>query len=584
MKLIKLSANQSSFHTIHFQNGVNIIVGKQSTPRNENDGNTFNGVGKSMIIHLIHYCLGSNKIDSFRNKLKGWSFTLEFELNKKIHKVTGTTEDGNTVVFDGQELSLSKYKSELLLLCFGIETPVKNMTWNTLFSRFARRYRSCYQSFDSFVMKESDYSKLLNNCYLLGIDIQLIVSKKELREKQNNTKNMLNLLKKDEVFKEYFMGNQDAELAVSDIEYRIATLENEIANFEVSKNYHEIEKEANSKSYQKKMLENKRAMIKDSIRFINHSLENRVTMDDNELLDVYKQANVEIPNMIKKNLDEVLSFHKKLISSRNERLKRELAYHETELKDVDEAIKLLGQEMDNLLAYLNTHGALEEYTTLTKQLSDLKNELNKIREYREILNTYQQTVLELRSKFTEEDQQAQQYLNTNEKYLNQLMLQYSSYAKRFYPQKRSGIIVENNYNENLLRYTLNARIEDDSSDGVNEVRIFCFDLLLLTLQKSNMRFLVHDSRLFANMDPRQRDALFRLVNEICLQESLQYICTVNEDTLDSIKHLMSSESYNLLIEENIVLELTDDNAESKLLGIQVDIDLEGKTKSLKDLI
>ena len=58
------------------------------------------------------------------------------------------------------------------------------MTWNTLFSRFVRRYRSCYSTFDSFVPKETDYSKILNNCYLLGIDTDLIISKKELREKQ----------------------------------------------------------------------------------------------------------------------------------------------------------------------------------------------------------------------------------------------------------------------------------------------------------------------------------------------------------------------------------------------------------------
>ena len=48
MRLISLTANQKSFHPIIFKDGINIIAGKQVTPHNENDGNTYNGVGKSL--------------------------------------------------------------------------------------------------------------------------------------------------------------------------------------------------------------------------------------------------------------------------------------------------------------------------------------------------------------------------------------------------------------------------------------------------------------------------------------------------------------------------------------------------------
>ena len=54
MKLISLTANKSTFHPIYFNDGINIIVGKQVAPHNENDGNTYNGVGKSLTLHLIH--------------------------------------------------------------------------------------------------------------------------------------------------------------------------------------------------------------------------------------------------------------------------------------------------------------------------------------------------------------------------------------------------------------------------------------------------------------------------------------------------------------------------------------------------
>ena len=52
MKLLSLRANKPSFHPIVFKDGINIIVGKQVAPLDENDGNTYNGVGKS-----LHYTL-----------------------------------------------------------------------------------------------------------------------------------------------------------------------------------------------------------------------------------------------------------------------------------------------------------------------------------------------------------------------------------------------------------------------------------------------------------------------------------------------------------------------------------------------
>lgn len=64
MILLSLGANKNTFHPIQFKDGINIIVGKQVAPHDKNDGNTYNGVGKSLIIHLIHFCLGSNKIDA----------------------------------------------------------------------------------------------------------------------------------------------------------------------------------------------------------------------------------------------------------------------------------------------------------------------------------------------------------------------------------------------------------------------------------------------------------------------------------------------------------------------------------------
>ncbi len=85
------------------------------------------------------------------------------------------------------------------------------------------------------------------------------------------------------------------------------------------------------------------------------------------------------------------------------------------------------------------------------------------------------------------------------------------------------------------------------------------------------------------MDPRQRDMLFRIVNEVCQSNDFQYICSINEDALLSVQSMMNPDEIEQILTENIILELKDDASESKLLGIQVDIDLEDKGKFSEEL-
>lgn len=583
MQLLSLRANKASFHPIIFKDGVNIIVGKQVAPLDENDGNTYNGVGKSLTLHLIHFCLGSNKIESLGVHLPGWEFTLRFKIDEKEYYATRSTERQNVIDFAGEEYTAKKMRTKMLELCFGLIESPANMTWTTLFSRFVRRYRSCYATFDTFVPKETDYSKILNNCYLLGIDTELIVRKKELRDQQSLANTTEKAIKKDPLFKQYYLGKSDATLDASDLEYRISELEKEISEFKISNNYHELEKEADEKSYEKKALENKRILISNYIKNIEDSLKETTEVKEEKLLKVYEAAQVEIPEMVKKNLDEVLKFHDDLLTSRNTRLRKELNKQRDELKDIDDSIETLGRRMDELLSFLDSHGALEEYVALTKQLNALNNELNRIQEYQKILKTYKENELRIKAELIEQDKETEEYLEVEEEYLKKLRNQYWNYAKKFYPKKRSGLVINNNSGENMLRFNLDARIEDDSSDGVNEVRMFCFDLLLLNCKKSKMRFLAHDSRLFANMDPRQRETLFRIVSDTCAEKNMQYICSINEDALLSFQSLMTTDEFEQYVLDNIILELNDDAPESKLLGIQVDIDLEDKNKSTGDI-
>ena len=90
-----------------------------------------------------------------------------------------------------------------------------------------------------------------------------------------------------------------------------------------------------------------------------------------------------------------------------------------------------------------------------------------------------------------------------------------------------------------------------------------------------MRFLCHDSRLFGNIDPRQRAELFRIVDRYCHENGVQYICSLAKDQLASIHAAMPQEEYERIFrDEAFILRLTDESPEGKLLGIQVDMNID----------
>lgn len=144
-------------------------------------------------------------------------------------------------------------------------------------------------------------------------------------------------------------------------------------------------------------------------------------------------------------------------------------------------------------------------------------------------------------------------------------------SRRLYPDSPAGLTLRNNDGENQVRFNFEVRIENDASDGINEARIFCYDLTLLTAGRNHhMDFVVHDSRRFSDMDPRQRAETFRIARDITARRGCQYIATFNEDQIAGMDDYLTDEERDM-IAGSTVLALGDRAAEEKLLGVQVDM-------------
>jgi len=576
MKLLELRANKPSFHTVTFKpEGISLIAAVKETLDQKK---TYNSVGKSLTIALIHFCLGSNQNQEFEEKLMGWEFSLDFLIGAKKFTVTRATGKQKEIMFNNDVLSVDAFKKAIEKELFQIPKNSKYISFRGLISRFIRPSKSSYVHYDYYIKDEdkNPIVQLINTAFLLGLDIGLILRKGELKEKLDNINKLKAQLANPE-FKSLFEAEGDSDIEIKIVEYetKINTLRVNVNAFRVAEDYDTIRKEADEITSRLRVFKNQASKLKIAINNIEKSLEIQPDISSEQIINLYQEANLQLGDLVKKRLEEVEQFNKKLLDNRSQKLLHEKKQFEKQLSEISNTIKTLGIIEDEKLQYLNTHGALEEFTQLNKQLSDIEKRLDKILQYRKLVSEYKLKNEEIKKEFSNENIATNKYLDEAENLIKKNIAVFKSFTEKFYSDKSSGISVENNDGKNTLRYNIKAKIEDDTGDAVNEVKIFCFDWTLLKTQHNhNIKYIFHDSRITDGIDTRQIKTMFEIVNTECVNNGFQYILSLNQNVIDSLKDEMNDELHKSLITDNIVLTLSDKSESQKLLGIQVDLDYE----------
>ena len=573
MKLIKLSANKDSFHTIPFnERGISLVIAKKKT---EDDRKTYNSVGKSLSIALVHFCLASNKIPAFEEQLLGWEFYLDFEVDGTLYTSKRTTERQDIIYLNDEEMSLADFRTKLAEKVFGIVAPVPNLTFRTLISRFIRPKRSSYDLYSDFIKEEKPYPKLLNNSYLLGLDINRVIKKNSLKEEFDSVKDLGNKIQKDSVMRSFFMkddASENVEIKIVELERKINNLQININNFVIAEDYNAIKEEADRISNSLRTLRNKATKIRTVIENLERSLRVKPDITQQQIADFYAEAQIQLSDMVMKRLEDVEAFNAKILDSRIVNLLNEKQSFVNQLAEIESQINSLGKQEDTKLQYLNSHGALGDYTQLTNLLAENRLNLLKLQQYKELVKEYKTRQEEVKKEFADENIAIVKYLSDMEPLIKKNILMFQSFSEQLYEGKSSGITINNNEGINTIRFDIKAKIEDDTGDGVNEARTFCFDWTLLKGQYNhNVKFIYHDSRLISENDPRQVAKMLKIAYNECQNNNFQYILTVNQSTLDLLQKELSEQEYKQLIIDNEILELNDISDKNKLLGIQVDL-------------
>jgi len=472
MLLIKVYSNQQSFKTVEFnKTGLSFVVAKQKDPGSSEKGKTYNGVGKSLLVRIIHFCFGASANDykMFCEKLPEWEFFVDYEIDNKKYTAKRATNNPEKIVLNDKVISVKKFNEKMGSLCFEIPEDISFLTFRSLIPFFIRPKKESYVAYNRPGKTGRDYQALLYNAFLLGLDVVLVQKKYTIRKEQERINNLEKNFKNDSLLRDFFTGNKDVTLTLVDLEERIKQLDDDLSDFKVAEDYNDVQLEADKVEKELFSLNNRVIMFQNNIENIDKSLKFSPDINKENLKAIYRESNIHFPEIMTKTLDELEVFYDKLITNRKRRLLEQQNKLKLEQQNKKADVEILQGNLDKLMQYLGEHQALDLFVSLSNKNAELKAERDSLRKYQELQSEYKAKERQSEKDFIELTEVTEQYLTEIEPDTVILRDYFRRLAKIFYPDSVAGLTIECNDGENQLQFNIDAKIESDSSDGINNV-------------------------------------------------------------------------------------------------------------------
>ena len=580
MIITAIRCNMPTFREVNFDQGFNVVLADRTRESTRRDSR--NGLGKTTLIEIIHFCLGSQ---ARRNqglsvsRLREWSFTLDVRINGRNLSVTRSTDNPSRVSVGGDiedikgsrdlitgtvTLRTNEWTSQLGELYFGLSIkesdPKYNPTFRSLISYFVRRSRDSYASPFTHYRSQRDWDKQVNNAFLLGLEWQHASKFQELKDEEN-TLNGLRRAAREGLLESMIgtLGNLEAERARLEID--IQRQSESLENFRVHPRYREIEQEANDLTQSIHQLSNANIADGRLLDLYRISVEDDQGPETEEVLEVYQVIGVNMPELVRRRLDEVREFHRQLLTNRRAYLQSEIQRIESNISQREMQIQSETERRAQLLNVLRTHGALREYTRLHELHLSLVSKRNDIDSRIANLIRFEQGRSEVRIRRELLLQTARREFEERREIRDRAINIFNSNSEALY--SAAGNLVVDVANTG---YKFDVEIMRSGSQGIDNMKIFCYDLMLAQLWATRRSFpglLIHDSTIFDGVDERQVAQALELAQGEAERLGFQYICTLNSDTLP-----LGDFSPGFHLDQYVLLRLTDESDEGGLLGIR----------------
>jgi uncharacterized protein YydD (DUF2326 family) len=541
MKIKSLSISNTREITFNTE-GLNLILAKKSSKNSVGAGSS-NGVGKSLLIAFIRYCLGGGS--DLGEGLRKHQETLNVDTVEMI------LQNGKKEEVLIRETINKKYKPNLGL----IYPTTKYLTDLTIVSRFIREPHSYQEYLKCSDVKESNESSQKTTAFLLGLDVARIDRRMMLLDELDTSKKQQKLFKSEIKKEENVSGTK---------RYEKDKLETDLKNTKIASNYTEIVKENDDLVNALQEKRNRLLSIEYDIESIDKSLYITKDITKEDMESFFGEVKFQMPDSVIKRLDDVQTFNDSLIKDRQNVLSSQKKKLVQEMSLLKEEISKLEIKVDNNFRYLKDHRALDEYAEVSNKISNLRFELAKLEELKDKSSKMEVKIRELEGKIIEEDDRTSEFLDKNKSHIETLQSLFAEIVEFVYKENKGNLVINKHEGGSKTdRYDFKAKIQKDDSDGIESVRTFCWDWTLFLSQKSvPIDFMFHDSKIFHGVDPKQIIEMIKFAKDRCAKFGKQYIVSMNYDQYEHVK--------DIILEKEIRLVLSDESNQDMLLKYDID--------------
>jgi uncharacterized protein YydD (DUF2326 family) len=572
-----------NFKNLDFKKGLNIVLADKSP--NATDRQTRNRAGKSSLLEIIHFLLGSrcDKESIFRRpELINSAFGMELDLNGRFTRIERTGIKPTPLVVAGEftdwpfkptrkkshlAISNENWKATLGKFMFGLSEIQDSHapSFRSLISYFARRDREGgMQRATSQSSNQQIVDQQVNLSFLIGLDWTVPQGWQAVRERERQVEQLKRSM--GEGAWGSVIGSASAiksELIVA--QNRARKLLESVAAFKVAENYHDLEIEASKLTQMLSSIADENTLDRRYLSELEQASAEETAPPPDDLEALYKEAGVILPNSVKKRFDDVKAFHDSVVRNRRSYLLLEIQKAKQRIADRETEKSKIDIRRSEIMGILSSTGALEQFTALQAELTRINAQVESLRLKYETAEALESGTLKLKSERTRLLELLRQDYMEEEKAIEDAILTFNGISSILYEDEAAGSL-RITPTENGPEF--DPHIPGEKSKGVNNMQIFCFDmtLMLISLRRGRSpRFLIHDSHLFDGVDERQIGKALALGRDLAEKFDFQYIVTMNTDDMPKeVPTGFSVEAHALPV------RLTDATEDGGLFGFRFD--------------
>lgn len=578
----RIWSDLATFRSVSFAEGMNIVLADTNADSDETEST--NGLGKTTLLRIIHFCFGS---DFRREKtlshpdLAGVTFYLEIRIDGADYQISRNTASPKLVSVSrdflrdlpldweprGDQAVLSVEDWRVALSARMVpEARLANEvmkfvpSFRELSHYYMRLGKEAYSEPQTAYRGQSGLSRRISVAFLLGLNWPQQRELYRLQEAKKSVAAAVKALADAETADNHVsIGDLEADRVV--LEEMLAEREKEIEDFNIRDDYYELESNLQRVDSEIHGLLNDNHADGRLLAYCQESASEVPLFDANEPLAILQDAGALFRPEALRSIDEVAEFHQQVYANRRQFLQAEITRLRDRIRFRQAELNRATAEKTSVLKLLQSSGALDALITLQRGVSEASLALESLKSRIEERKRFDRRQDDLTLDIGKARTLLKQDLDDRREMIDEAIALFADYTRFLYGVPgRLGVDV------NREGYKFSFAIDRKGSDGVDQMVVFCFDLVVATLRarrRANFLLLVHDSSMFADVDQRQYGLALQLAYRVSAAERFQYVCSLNVGALPR-EHLGELE-----LDPLIVLRLSDDGDGGRLLGTRL---------------